>query len=595
MEVPAHAPGPDSPVLIPDMLRSDPPSFQIADVIVQTLVALGVRHYCICPGSRSTPLVLNIWRDASASHTIHHDERSAAFQALGRSLTTGDASAVVTTSGTAVAELLPATVEASQSNVPLVLLTADRPARLRGTGSNQTILQPGIFGPYVRAELDVPAIVSDHDEWQRELSDQVTLLVQSASGPRPGPVHLNAQFDKPFEPAELARRATAACPKNESPEPHAHMDLSDEVRSALVQSSRGVIVVGPNRIGPPMLDAVHALSVSTAMPIVADPLSGCRFPVGTRCNVVSHGDALLQAGLLENLRPDLIVRFGSLPVSTRLIAWWSANLSTGGTHIYVNNTGEVHDDTNAITEYVAGDPVSFCHEAGKLQHPEVSRQGWLSRWQELNALAERTVRMCSAASPRWDLGTVRTLIERLGANTILIAGNSLPIRLLDSAGIGLRDGVILGNRGASGIDGLLATALGVAGATSKQVVLLIGDVSMLHDVGSLAEVRRQNVTNLCCVVLNNDGGRIFERLPVTDLADVAEQLFVAPHGLDFAGLASAFGLDHRLVSELSSLDVALSDAMDGPPTSILEVRTSAADDLAWERHYIDLLRHAGAS
>ena len=118
---------------------------------------------------------------------------------------------------------------------------------------------------------------------------------------------------------------------------------------------------------------------------------------------------------------------------------------------------------------------------------------------------------------------------------------------------------------------------------------------MLHDVGSLAEVRRQNVTNLCVVVLNNDGGRIFERLPVTDLADVAEQLFVAPHGLDFAGLASAFGLDHRLVSELSSLDVALSDAIDGPPTSILEVRTSAADDLAWERHYIDLLRHAGAS
>ena len=580
---------------MPGMRRSDPPSFQLADVIVQTLVELGIHHFCICPGSRSTPLVLNIWRDQSASHTVHHDERSAAFQALGRSLATGSAAAVVTTSGTAVAELLPATVEASQSNVPLVLLTADRPARLRGTGSNQTILQPGIFGPYVRAELDIPATVPDHGEWQRELSNQVTRLVQSASGPRPGPVHLNAQFDKPFEPTELVRRTTAACPVRQSPGLHARINLSDEVRSALTRSRRGVIVVGPNRIGPAMLDAVHALSVSAAMPMVADPLSGCRFPAGPSCNVVSHSDALLQAGLLEDLQPDLIVRFGALPVSTRLIAWWSDRLTNGGTHIYVNDTDEVHDDTNATTAFVVGDPVGFCREASELQHPVVSRQGWLSRWQELNAIAERIVQTCSAASPLWDLGAVRTLIEWLGPNTILVAGNSLPIRLLDSAGIGLRDGVMLGNRGASGIDGLLATALGVAGATSNQVVLLIGDISMLHDMGSLAEVRRQNVANLCIVVLNNDGGRIFERLPITDLTDVAEQLFVVPHGLDFAGLASAFGLDHRLVSEWSGLDGALSDGMGGPPASILEIRTSATDDLAQERRYIDLLRHAGAS
>ena len=579
---------------MPGMLQSDPPSFQLADVIVETLVASGIRHFCICPGSRSTPLVLNIWREESASHTVHHDERSAAFQALGRSLATGEATAVVTTSGTAVAELLPATVEASQSNVPLLLLTADRPARLRGTGSNQTILQPGIFGPYVRAELDVPATVADDGDWQCELSDQVARLVQSACGPRPGPVHLNAQFDKPFEPAALARRATATFPTRESPGSQARIDLSDEVRSALTRSRRGVIVVGPNRIGPSMLDAVHALSESAAMPIMADPLSGCRFPAGTRCNVVSHGDALLQAGLMDDLHPDLIVRFGALPVSTRLIAWWTDRLAENGTHIYVNDTGEVHDDTNATTAYVAGDPVGFCHEAGKLQHPVVSRQGWLSRWRELNALAERTIRRCSAASPRWDLGAVRALLGQLASNTILVAGNSLPVRLLDAAGIGLRNGVMLGNRGASGIDGLLATALGVAGATSNQVVLLIGDVSLLHDMGSLAEVRRRNVANLCIVVLNNDGGRIFERLPVTALADVAEELFVVPHGLDFAGLASAFGLDHRLVSELSGLDEALSDGMGGPPASILEVRTSAADDLAQERRYIDQLRHAGA-
>ena len=577
------------------MLQSDPPSFRLADVIVQTLVAFGVRHFCICPGSRSTPLVLNIWRDASASYTVHHDERSAAFQALGRSLVTGDAVAVVTTSGTAVAELLPATVEASQSNVPLILLTADRPARLRGTGSNQTILQPGMFGSYVRAELDVPATVADDGDWQSELSDQVARLVQSASGPRPGPVHLNAQFDKPFEPAKLTRRATTAFPMQETSGSHARIDLSEEVRSALTQSCRGVIVVGPNRIGPSMPTAVHALSASAAMPIVADPLSGCRIPSGARCNVVSHGDALLQAGLVDALQPDLIVRFGSLPVSTRLIAWWTDSLADGGTHIYVNDTGEVHDDTNATTEYVAGNPVSFCQEASKLQHPVVSRQGWLSRWQELNALAERTVRTCSAADPLWDLGAVRTLLGRLAPNTILVAGNSLPVRLLDSAGMGLRGGVMLGNRGASGIDGLLATALGVAGGTSNQVVLLIGDISLLHDIGSLAEVRRQNVANLCVVVLNNNGGRIFERLPVTDLADVAEQLFVAPHGLNFTGIASAFGLGHRLVSEWSGLNGALSDGMGGPPASILEVRTSAAADLAQERRYINLLRHAGAS
>ena len=577
------------------VMHADPPGFRLADAVVQALVACGVRHFCICPGSRSTPLVLNIWREESAVHSVHHDERSASFQAMGRSLATGEPVAVVTTSGTAVAELLPAAVEASHSQVPLILVTADRPARLRGTGANQTILQPGIFGSFVRAELDVPAALPGDHEWRRQLSDQVSRLMQAAVQPRPGPVHLNVQFDKPFEPANLQPRATAILPTANGQRSRAPVDLPDAARTALIRSRQGVIVVGPNRMGQAMFKAVHALSELTGMPIVADPLSGCRCPTDAPGNVIGHADALLQAGLLDTLQPDLIVRFGSLPVSLRLIAWWTNRLAEGASHIYVNDTGEVHDETNATTTYVAADPVAFCREACKLRYPVEAARDWLLQWMGLNASAERILRTCAAEATCWDLGAVRRLVEGLAPETILFAGNSLPVRLLDRAGIGLRRGAFLGNRGASGIDGLLATALGVAGGTSERVVLLIGDVSLLHDMGSLAEVQRQPADNLCIMVLNNDGGRIFERLPVVRLPGVTESLFVAPHGLEFAGLASAFGLDYRPVSELCDLDATLADGLYGPRAAVLEVRTSAAEDRAQERRYIDLLGQSGAN
>ncbi len=241
----------------------DPPSFLAAKLVVSELVRGGVRHFCVCPGSRSTSLALSAWLETTCQLSVHHDERAAGFFALGTAMATRCPVALITTSGTAVAELLPAVIEACQSQIPLILLTADRPARLRGTGSNQTILQPGIFGVYVKSELDWPVLTARDlalaaDDRKRDIAALCALSMDTC----PGPVHLNIQCDKPFEPVAMVPYAanTHAIPDTGQDDGDWYREELETAAALLSPAERGLIVVGPNRYPPGFTAAILQLA-----------------------------------------------------------------------------------------------------------------------------------------------------------------------------------------------------------------------------------------------------------------------------------------------------------------------------------------------
>lgn len=572
-----------------------PPGFLVAQIVVTELVRCGVRHFCVCPGSRSTSLALGAWLESTCELSVHHDERCAGFFALGKAMVTRRPVALITTSGTAVAELLPAVVEACQSQIPLILLTADRPAGLRGTGSNQTIMQPGIFGLYVKSKLDVPVFTSaELERTADDLKREVATLYAQGTDIRPGPVHCNIQFDKPFEPAGMTPYAAIepemSWPRLGPEGNRWHKEDLEVAAQLLAPSDRGLIIVGPNRYPAAFATAVLKLARTLGFPILADPLSGLRHADPGHAFVIASYEALLQADLLDDLTCDLVLRFGSLPVSLRLIQYMETHLDPNGPHIYVNASRQIHDESGAVTHYLASAPMALCRQLADRLPERRLLTPWRQRWQELDRGVMAAMREMDA-SPAWDGAYVTRLLEALPSPCTLFAGNSLPIRILDLVGhapwLTCR---VYGNRGASGIDGLVSTALGIAHSTQASVCLLIGDLSLLHDIGGLAAIRRLAIHNVVVVVLNNQGGGIFERLPVSQLGPAFEELFIVPHETSFACLAEAFGLPYRMADSPAHLAELASRVFATSCAHLIEVVTGRKEDLGQADQFIQLVK-----
>ncbi len=579
-------------------MDDNPTSYRIAWLLVTELVRGGVAHFCICPGSRSTALALCAWTLDAVSISVHHDERSAGFFALGKTLQSKQPTAIITTSGTAIAELLPAAVEAFQSQVPLVLLSADRPRHLRGTGANQTIDQVGIFGSYARQSLEIPFVEKACLAWvERKFRQRISAALAASRGADAGPLHINVQQEKPFEPQDWDASARSTVPLS-PPLMAAGPVLSDQktqdLRQLLDRARTPVVVVGPNRLGPEFARAVRALAKSFDMPLLADPLSGCRGLCDTSfAGEVSSYEALLQTERPWTLQLDLIVRFGHLPVSTHLTDFLRLSLTSNGIHIYVNYTGDIQDENAEVTEYVHAHPIDFCRRLNALGRIRSAfHNPWLDHWRRSSVKAAAGIMEKLDQAQPWDGNYVGALLQALPADCILFAGNSLPIRLVDLLGCVRKTGLeVVANRGASGIDGLVSTALGVAHGHPAKVVLLIGDISLLHDVGGLVAIRHMGLNNVVIVALNNNGGGIFGRLPVAQLERPFEKLFVNPHGMDFADIAAAFGIAYVRARNLPAFRSALQTLLQEEHSSMLEVQTDWRHDAL---HAQDLVRRVGA-
>jgi 2-succinyl-5-enolpyruvyl-6-hydroxy-3-cyclohexene-1-carboxylate synthase len=530
-------------------------SFEAAWLVVNDLVRFGVREACVSPGSRSTPIALALWRHPEIHVYVHLDERSSAFFALGIAKATGRPVVAATTSGTAVAELLPAVVEAWMSRTVLVLLTADRPPELRGVGANQTIDQPEIFGRYVLASIDapVPSDVADPDRWH-EIVGEAT---RASMGPPPGPVHLNLPFREPLVPRPGSLPAFEWRDIQYSISEEATPEAVRDLVAALGSTTRGVILAGSLRESPSGLDDI---AERVRWPLLAEPTSGCR-----RRGTLSAGQHLIaDPGFLERHLPEVVLQLGAAPTSRaglELVRRAARLLILDPDHL-------VADPHRKASMTVHADLAGLVPELVDAMEPRPETP-W---WREWHA-ADRAARVAvdselDADDVPFEGRVARDLAVFAPEGAILAVGSSQPVRDLD-AFMAPRGGLgILANRGASGIDGFVSTVIGVS-TTGHPTFGLLGDLTLLHDVGGLAWSADRGYEAVL-VVLNNGGGAIFDRLPQRDLPEL-DPLFVTPHGVDLAALCTGVGVAQERVERARDLVPAVERASSADGLAVVEV------------------------
>ena len=533
-------------------------AFACAQAFVGTLAQFGLTDACVSPGSRSTPIVLALARQPDVRVHMHLDERASAFFALGLAKASNRPVVVACTSGTAAANLLPAVVEASMARVPLILLTADRPPDLRGVGANQAIDQLELFGRHVRWFADAPLPTEGPDA----TSAWVGLAAQThARACSPGPVHVNLPFREPLVPAGdevqpgSAMTAFGGTLVNEGALP-VEGDVDGFV-GAIRNERRGVLYVGGLR--SPSASIVE-LGKRLGWPVIAEPTSGLRVP-GT----LAAGQFLLSnEHYSQGHVPNLVVQFGAAPTSRAAV-----DLVGSAGRLVIVDPDDVVADPHRRAERRF---VLHASELARVVAGDLSERpagAWLVEWVEADARARLAVdETIDAWEEPYEGRLARDLAASLPDGSTLVVGSSMPVRDLD-AYMAPREGLgVLANRGASGIDGFVSTALGVA-ASGAPTTAYCGDLTLLHDVGSLLWSARRG-HDAVFVVPNNDGGVIFSFLPQRALPEF-EELFTTPHGLDFASICAAAGAGHARVERAAELVPAIETARTAGGVHVVEV------------------------
>ncbi len=524
-------------------------NYRWSHALVAGFVAAGVREAVISPGARSTPLALALLRQTGLRCHIAVDERCAAFFALGLAKAQGVPSLLLATSGSAPAHWAPAVIEASHSNVPLLLLAADRPPELQQCGANQTIDQHALFAGHTRAEHHLP--VPDGQVPFSYCHRLAAQSVEESGWPRPGPVYLNQPFREPLVPGDDCLPPPLPAPLRVSHAAHPPSASHVAELAERLHQAPGWIVCGQLPKSQDFAPALTALAQHLDCPVLAEPLSGLRFGHHDRSRILVRYDQWLdEPGQAALPKPAWILRFGSFPVGRPL----QGLLNTcPAAHIQVDPLPCWRDPANRLGDLVRADPALFClamtTASGASHHP-----GWLDSWQQRDA----------PVSPQPSAITV--IVDSLNDGDALFVSNSLAIRQL-----GLHSGKagkaidIFANRGASGIDGNIATALGIAAARGR-VTALLGDLATQHDLGSLALASGQNAT---LITVNNGGGGIFEHLAQRQLPEF-ERGWKTPQTFQLSQAAAAFGLAYQRADTLAELADALSARRDQGGTQLIE-------------------------
>ena len=538
--------------------------------LVDQWVRMGMCQAVIAPGSRSTPMALALaGRNDLAVHVMH-DERSAAFMALGIGLATGVPAALLCTSGTAATHFHAAVVEADLSGVPMLVLTADRPPELQGIGAPQTIDQTELYGGVVRRYADPGVPDAGGAAGWCDLAADWWL---SAVGADPGPVHVNLPFREPL--VGVAYQLPTATDALSSQLASESVDVAGAAGgdgwfmmrpdvaglAAMLDKSCGVIVAGG---GTDDAAAVGVLAAALQWPVLADPRSGCRhLPQAVSCF-----DSLLRhPAFAAGHRPTVVLHLGEAPASKVLGQWLRG---TNAVHVQVYAQQRTIDPLGIVTERVYGQPSTVCNELAPLV-TGASGTPWLARWQQAEQLGQRAIE--AVLADHWVL--TEPAVARLlsGAEARLVVSSSMPVRDVEWFGLPGARTIVHSNRGANGIDGVIATGIGVAAGTGEPTVVYVGDVAFCHDQSSLTALAARGLP-LTIVVTDNDGGGIFSFLPqaATLLPARFEQLFGTPHGTDLVALAAAHGLGASTVTTVGELSAALAD----PATTVVHVRTDRA-------------------
>lgn len=567
------------------------PSTAQARVLVDELLRCGVTDAVLAPGSRSTPLAIALAEAEQRGDLALHvrlDERSAGYLALGLAKVTGIPAAVVTTSGTAAVNLHPAIVEADQSAVPMLVLTADRPPRLRGVGANQTIRQPGLYGDAVRLGLDLGAASAAVGQVAYWRSCVARAVAAATDATRPGPVHLNVPFAEPLVPDGDDTWVEPLDGRNDGRPWTADSRLVggvstplDDVLDALLDDAHvpahGVVVIGDLAVFGDLADQhetvsmVDELADALAWPVIAEPSGD-----GAECDTaLSHGPLLLaDPAFAQAHTPALVVTVGRVGLDRSVLRM----VADAGLHLAVDPHPEWSDPTRSADVVVASVPLPP-------SEAEVDDE-WLASWQRADVLAAAAVEtaLFSHDDALTGMHVARIAATAVPAGGLLFVGPSWPVRHVASfAANAVRDGAVLGNRGTSGIDGCVSSAWGAAVAAQRAggagAIALIGDQTFVYDVAGLLAPAEEERPDLVYVVSDNDGGGIFSSLEQGAPAHAAvfERVFGVPLGLDLVALARANGITAVAADSAAALHEAIDDAVGAGGVRVVVARTCGRD------------------
>jgi 2-succinyl-5-enolpyruvyl-6-hydroxy-3-cyclohexene-1-carboxylate synthase len=561
----------------------------LASAFAEELARGGVRRAVISPGSRSTPLAVALWRQREIEVSVIVDERSAAFFALGAAQVSGEPVALLSTSGTALANYHPAVCEADESAIPLLVLSADRPPELRGIGAGQTIDQIKVFGSSVRWFCEVGTHAADDDGLLHYRSVACRAVAAARGETRPGPVHLNLPWRDPLAPVPDDGAVTATDPlalegRERRPltavtridlEPSAF--LLDEVARHIGDAIAGVIVAG-RQLDPELREPLAHLARVSGFPILADPTSQVRCGPHDRSHVIAAFDMLLRdEHFARSAVPDLVLRFGEMPTSKPLRAWLAAS---GADQIVIDPYGSWNEPSRRAAAILRADPTELA--AGWAARLDRQERGDPKPWIEAEGAAQAAL---DTAFKEGGEITEPALHRALGRahrdGDLVYTASSMPIRDQESfLAAGDSDVLFLSNRGANGIDGLISSGIGAAHASGRPTTIVTGDLGLLHDVGGLAALRDVS-TPVRIVVIDNDGGGIFHFLPQEEAMpdDEFETLLGTPRGVDVAKAAALFDLPHSRLESLDELPEALAAG-----TGLIEVKANRRGNVRVHQH-----------
>ncbi len=564
-------------------------------IVLEELHRCGLEMAFLSPGSRSTPLTVAAARHPRIKTLVCYDERAAAFAALGYARAAGRPAALICTSGTAVANYFPAVVEAWEDQVPLLILSADRPWELRNSGANQTIRQRNIFGDYTRWNEELPEPRPD-----LSLAAYLGLLdhvyKMAVSSPE-GPVHLNCPFPAPLAPPEVLPESiddplweswkTGRHPRTRIPvsERALTLPMKDSLAGIMAKAGQGIVIVG-RLAGATQRQAAAGLISRSSWPVFADVTSGVRS--GQWPGQIQSYDLLLrQEALCKRLAPGVILHLGGQFVSKALLAFVERHPPKH--YIHVSDSTKRYDAHQQVTLKIEAGLEGFCKQAASAGWLKGSA-AWLERWktmdQQVRAGATRLLEERPALT---EPGVLFELARLSSPETGLFIGSSMPIRDMDSFGYFSAAPLdIAANRGASGIDGTIASAVGFAAGIKKPVLLCLGDLAVLHDLNSLLLASKSDYP-LIITAINNRGGGIFSFLPVREKSDLFEEFFATPHDLSFDKAAAMAGLPYYTAETAGQFSEIVKNCLKRCTPAFIEIETDREENYRWHLNILQKL------
>lgn len=547
-----------------------------ARAAVEECLRNGIDFFCISPGSRSTPLTIAAAENSRCRANLCFDERGAAYMALGYAKASGKPAALICTSGTALANYFPAVVEAAMDDTPMLLLTADRPPELQESGANQTINQQHIYGDYARwfFNFEPPGIKVPPSF----LLNTIDLAIHKSLSLK-GPVHLNFMFREPLEPTPVdypASYADSLLPWFESSSPYTfHQPTADQIDTTKIKGSirdakNGLIVVG--KLSPSEIQAAREIIKAVPWPCFADVTSGLRIGAPAK-NLISYFDLVLLSEKYEhNCKPDLILHLGGRVTSKRFLQFLQRNADIN--YIQINDaTGRI-DPAGVVKSKMTANLRAVSEQLKGLPWNKASSLDFLKKAdQQTSQLIDEELKSASLSDP----AVARSLSRLVPQESALFLSNSMPVRDMDMFADGAGPAVPVGsNRGASGIDGILASSVGFAAGLDRPVTCLIGDLAFLHDLNSLYLVKKSQQP-IIVVLINNGGGGIFHFLPIAQHPSLFPW-FETPHEMKFAKAAELFELNYARPQSLTEFEQMYKRATVSGTSWIIEILTDKAEN-----------------